>query len=159
MDEQIKILLVDDEEPSREALLLLLKGAGYRLTGCGSGSEALEFLATDSFDLVITDLFLPDLTGIDILKKVKELSAVMEVILITGHASAESAVRAMKEWITRPSELVRPSSVTSNGLAAIVPVDRTGQAPADAASRVRRVNRMSYPNPRIALRSTSQGAR
>jgi DNA-binding NtrC family response regulator len=106
MDEQIKILLVDDEEPSREALLILLQRAGYRLTGCGSGNEALELLASDSFDLVITDLFLPDLTGIDILKKVKELSPVMEVILITGHASAESAVRAMKEgafdYITKP---------------------------------------------------------
>ena len=106
MDEQIRILLIDDEEPSRQALVLLLQRAGYHLTGCGSGKEALELLARDSFDLVITDLFLPDLTGIDILTKVKEFSPVMEVILITGFASAESAVRAMKEgafdYITKP---------------------------------------------------------
>jgi DNA-binding NtrC family response regulator len=106
MKEQINILLIDDEEPVREALLLLLKNAGYRTSSCGSGSSAFQLLANEQFDIVITDLFLPDVNGIDILKKVKELSPAIEVILITGHASAETAVRAMKEgafdYITKP---------------------------------------------------------
>ena len=96
MNRQINILLVDDEEPIREALLLLLKNADYRISGCGSGQEALQLLANEPFDIVITDLFLPDITGIDILKKVKGLSSAIEVILITGHASAETAVKAMR---------------------------------------------------------------
>jgi DNA-binding NtrC family response regulator len=106
MNEQIKILLVDDEQPIREALLLLLKNADYRISGCGSGQEAIQHLESEQFDIVVTDLFLPDITGIDILKKAKGLSPTIEVILITGHASAETAVRAMKEgafdYITKP---------------------------------------------------------
>ncbi len=106
MNMQINILLVDDEEPIREALLLLLKSAGYRVDGCGSGEEALQLLGKEPFDIVITDLFLPDITGIDILKKAKGVYPTIEVILITGHASAETAVRAMKEgafdYITNP---------------------------------------------------------
>jgi two-component system, NtrC family, response regulator AtoC len=106
MNRQINILLVDDEEPIREAMLLLLKAADYRITACASGQEALQILANEQFDIVITDLFLPDITGIDILTKAKGLFPSLEVILITGHASAETAVRAMKEgafdYITKP---------------------------------------------------------
>ena len=98
MDEHIRILLIEDEAPSREALTLLLKGGGYHVTGTGSGQEAFVFLAAN--------LFLPDLYCIDNLKQVKSLSPAMEVIMITGHASAETAVRAMKEgafdYITKP---------------------------------------------------------
>ena len=106
MNKQINILLVDDEEPIREAMLLLLKAADYRITACASGQEALQTLANEQFDIVVTDLFLPDITGIDILTKAKGLFPSLEVILITGHASAETAVRAMKEgafdYITKP---------------------------------------------------------
>jgi len=106
MNKQINILLVDDEEPIREAMLLLLKAADYRITACASGQEALQTLANEQFDIIITDLFLPDITGIDILTKAKGLFPSLEVILITGHASAETAVRAMKEgafdYITKP---------------------------------------------------------
>jgi len=106
MNKQINILLVDDEQPIREALLLLLKNADYRISGCGSGQEAIQHLESEQYDIVVTDLFLPDVNGIDILKKAKELSPTIEVILITGHASAETAVRAMKEgafdYITKP---------------------------------------------------------
>jgi two-component system, NtrC family, response regulator AtoC len=106
MNKQINILLVDDEEPIREAMLLLLKAADYRITACASGQEALQILAIEQFDIIITDLFLPDITGIDILTKAKVLFPSLEVILITGHASAETAVRAMKEgafdYITKP---------------------------------------------------------
>ena len=106
MKDRIKILLIDDEAPSREALLVLLRGMKYAVQGAGSGAEAFRHLAAEEFEIVITDLFLPDTTGIDILKKVKETSPGTEVILITGYASAESAVSAMKEgafdYITKP---------------------------------------------------------
>jgi DNA-binding NtrC family response regulator len=88
---------------------MLLKNADYDVLGAGSGKEAFALLASDSFDIIITDLFLPDLDGIDILKQVKSVSPAMEVILITGHASAETAVKAMKEgafdYITKPLNL------------------------------------------------------
>src|SRR6266545_3390666 len=109
MNKTVKILLVEDEAPSREALSLLLQAKGYLVTGIGMGRDALKLLAAERFDIVITDLFLPDLNGIDILKEVKSLSPGVEVILITGHASAETAVQAMKEgafdYITKPLNL------------------------------------------------------
>lgn len=106
MKERVKILLVEDDDSSREPLLMLLKGLKYFARGAASGTEALRALAAESFEIVITDLFMPDLNGIDILKKVKQSSPATEVILITGHASAETAVSAMKEgafdYITKP---------------------------------------------------------
>ncbi|GLI40078.1 sigma-54 dependent transcriptional regulator [Geobacter hydrogenophilus] len=106
MKERTRILLIDDEESGREALTLILRNAGHHVTGAASGREAAQHLARDKFDIIITDLFLPDTNGIDILKSVKRDSPFTEVILITGHASAETAVRAMKEgaydYITKP---------------------------------------------------------
>jgi two-component system response regulator AtoC len=120
MKEQINILLIDDEEPIREAMILLLKNAGYRTSGCGSGKEAYQLLTSEPFDIVITDLFLPDVTGIDILKKVKGVSRATEVILITGHASAETAVRAMKEgafdYITKPLNVEELRVIIENAI-------------------------------------------
>lgn len=106
MDEQARILLIDDDNSSREALTLLLTYAGYAITAVPSGSEAVQLLESDSFSLVITDLFLPDIDGIDVLRMAKKNAPDMEVIVITGNASAETAVRAMKEgaydYITKP---------------------------------------------------------
>jgi DNA-binding NtrC family response regulator len=105
MKERAKILLIEDEEPTREALILLLKSS-FSIKGTDSGTEGLRLMETERFDIVISDLFLPDMSGIDILKKIKDSSPHTEVILITGHASAETAVRAMKEgafdYITKP---------------------------------------------------------
>lgn len=101
-----QILLIDDEAPNREALTLLLTHAGYQVQAAASGEEGLEILHKTPFEIVITDLFLPGVNGIDILKKVKEDSPYTCVILITGNASAETAVEAMKEgafdYITKP---------------------------------------------------------
>ena len=106
MKERTRILLIDDEESGREALTLLLKAAGHHIRGAASGAEGFLLLAREKYDIIITDLFLPDTNGIDILKKVKTDAPLTEVILITGHASAETAVRAMKEgafdYITKP---------------------------------------------------------
>jgi DNA-binding NtrC family response regulator len=101
-----QILLIDDESHNREALTLLLSHAGYQVRSAASGEEALQILQETPFEVVITDLFLPGVSGIDILKRVKEDSPYTNVILITGNASAETAVEAMKEgafdYITKP---------------------------------------------------------
>jgi two-component system, NtrC family, response regulator AtoC len=106
MKERVKILLVEDEDLSRESLARLLKMAGFQVKGAATGKIALSLLAHEPFEIIITDLFLPDINGIDILKHVKEISPHTEVIMITGHASAETAVKAMKEgafdYVTKP---------------------------------------------------------
>jgi DNA-binding NtrC family response regulator len=106
MKNPFQILLVEDEAPNREALALLLKKAGYEIQTAASGEEAFERLNKAAFDIVVTDLFLPGINGMEILKRVKKESPETHVLMITGNASAETAVEAMKEgafdYITKP---------------------------------------------------------
>lgn len=106
MKKLYQILLIDDEPHNLQALSLLLGNTGYQVTTAASGEEALDILKNATFETVITDLFLPGVSGMDILKHVKEHSPFTSVILITGNASAETAVEAMKEgafdYITKP---------------------------------------------------------
>lgn len=106
MDELIKILVIDDDDSGREALTMLLKSAGYAVASAATGGEALELIDRNSYQVIVSDLFLPDTSGFDILQNVQKTSPTTEVIVVTGHASAQSAVRAMKEgafdYITKP---------------------------------------------------------
>ena len=106
MDDAARILFIDDDPGSRESLTLLLEREGYWVDAVTAGEEALGLLSEKSYDVIITDLFLPGVSGIDILKHVKEHSLPCNVILITGNATAETAVEAMKEgaydYITKP---------------------------------------------------------
>ncbi len=106
MDNIARILFIDDDPGSRESLTLLLELEGYQVEAVAVGEDAIELLSRKSYDVVITDLFLPGVSGIDILKYVKEHSLPCNVILITGNATAETAVKAMKEgafdYITKP---------------------------------------------------------
>jgi len=106
MPDAPRILFIDDEPGSREGLALLLEREGLRVDALADGEEALNLLARKSYDVIITDLFLPGVSGIDILKHVKERSLPCNVIMITGYATAETAVEAMKEgafdYITKP---------------------------------------------------------
>ncbi|MCF6179996.1 MAG: sigma-54 dependent transcriptional regulator [Geopsychrobacter sp.] len=105
MPQSASILLIDDEKESCLALSTLLRQVGYTVSSTHSGEAALEMLP-QNFELIISDLFLPGISGIDILKKVKEVSPRTCFILITGNASAETAVEAMKEgafdYVTKP---------------------------------------------------------
>ena len=100
------LLLIDDDEQSCSTLGLLLTKADYQVTTASSGEEGMELLVRTPFDIVITDLRLPGIDGLEILKRVKEHNAEINVILITGNSSAESAVTAMKygafDYVTKP---------------------------------------------------------
>ncbi len=111
MSDRPRILLIDDEPDSCKALSILLGKAGYLVDFFHSGEEALQRIQQLQYDLIISDLLLPGVSGIDILKQVKEKSPNTSVILITGNASAETAVEAMKEgaldYITKPFNIER----------------------------------------------------
>lgn len=92
-----KILVVDDDEGMREFLEIMLAREGYHVTTAPDASKALNQCKKQKFDLILTDLKMPKVDGIEFLKSVKEISQEAIVILITAYASPETAVSAMKE--------------------------------------------------------------
>ncbi|MBW1740440.1 MAG: sigma-54-dependent Fis family transcriptional regulator [Deltaproteobacteria bacterium] len=100
------ILIVEDEDIARKNLEHILKKEGYDVVSVNSGMKALELLKSRTFDLVITDLRMKKVDGMEVLEKSRELQPLTEVIMITGYATVDSAVKAMKEgayhYIAKP---------------------------------------------------------
>jgi len=90
------ILVVEDIHQERAALCEVLKGWGYRVTAVGNGVSALEKLKGQNYDLVISDLKMPELNGLELLRKVDEDKIGVPVIIISGYGTVQSAVDAMK---------------------------------------------------------------
>jgi len=100
------ILLIEDEADVRESYLDMLDFFGYQVTPAANGKEGLELLTSQEFDVVITDLNMPVMNGMELLKRMRELQISTEVIVITGFATIENAISAMKQgafdYITKP---------------------------------------------------------
>jgi DNA-binding NtrC family response regulator len=100
------ILVVDDQSSMRLTLTALLKQAGHTLMQAGTGEDASDKIGKNDFDVVITDLKLDKVTGLDVLRAAKQNNAQTEVIMLTGFGSVESAVAAMKagaiDYLTKP---------------------------------------------------------
>lgn len=115
-----KILVIDDESRMCESLSELLGGSGYKVQTIQSAPAAVELLKQEPFDLVITDIKMPELTGLDILKVVKEIDPETIVILMTGYASLESALEAIKngafEYLLKPVEFTQLEISVRRGL-------------------------------------------
>lgn len=115
-----KILVVDDEQSLREVLSIMLKRAGYAVTSAMDGEEAIELLNKEIFDLVITDLRMPKIDGMEVLKAVKSASPETVVLIITAFASADSAVEAMKQgaydYLTKPFQVDEVQLIIRNAL-------------------------------------------
>jgi DNA-binding NtrC family response regulator len=91
-----KILLVDDETAILNTLSLLLEDSGWQVTTASGGMEALDALDQDIYDLMITDLRMPDLDGLSLFQKAKAKDSLLEVIFISAYADLKSAVQAVK---------------------------------------------------------------
>ena len=115
-----KILVVDDEQSLRDVLSIMLKRAGYAVTSAMDGEEAVELLNKEIFDLVITDLRMPKIDGMEVLKAVKSASPETVVLIITAFASADSAVEAMKQgaydYLTKPFQVDEVQLIIRNAL-------------------------------------------
>src|SRR5262245_44648568 len=90
------ILIVDDERSMREFLAIYLRRAGHRVEAAGDGEAARKAMAGREFDVVLTDLRMPDASGLDILAESKKLHPDTQVIVVTAFATAETAIAAMK---------------------------------------------------------------
>jgi two-component system response regulator PilR (NtrC family) len=115
-----KILVVDDEQSLRDVLSIMLKRAGYAVTTAMDGEEAVELLSREIFDLVITDLRMPKIDGMEVLKAVKSASPETVVLIITAFATADSAVEAMKQgaydYLTKPFQVDEVQLIIRNAL-------------------------------------------
>ncbi|MFH1676155.1 MAG: sigma-54 dependent transcriptional regulator, partial [bacterium] len=115
-----RILVTDDEELVRWTFNQILSEEGYNVTLAETGEEALEFFKRYKFDLVILDIKLPGIDGIEVLKKIKELDKDALVIMVTAHGGIESAVQCMKlgafHYFTKPFELDEVKLLTRQAL-------------------------------------------
>ena len=102
----MNILIVDDHDSSREALQEVIEREGHHPIVAKDGSGAIELLTDEPIDIVLTDLRLPDLDGLEILKEVQKEKPDVPVVLITGHGTVDTAVSAMKmgaqDYLTKP---------------------------------------------------------
>jgi two-component system, NtrC family, response regulator PilR len=115
-----RILVVDDEKSMRELLSIMLGKEGHEVVAAESGQKAVGFLDQDIFDLVITDVKMPKMGGLEVLKAVKDASPDTVVIMITAYATAETAVEAMKEgaydYIMKPFKVDEIKHIVRNAL-------------------------------------------
>ncbi len=100
------ILVIDDDESIRDSMSLVLSKEGYLVRSAVSGEEGLNLFGAEGFQVVFVDLKLPGTTGLQVLSRIKEASPETPVVIITGYASIESAVEAMKlgayDYMTKP---------------------------------------------------------
>jgi two-component system response regulator HydG len=100
------ILVVEDDAESRAAMMKVLESVGYKTIEADNGQQGLDIVLHESVDILITDLRLPVMDGVELLKRAKAADQEIEVILITGHGTVEVAVEAIKEgaydFITKP---------------------------------------------------------
>lgn len=101
-----RILIVDDEAPSRDLCRLFLESDGFTVETCDRADKAMALLSLKKFDLVLTDLSMPDMDGVELVKKVKYHYPSTNVIIMTAFGSVASAVESMKsgayDYITKP---------------------------------------------------------
>jgi two-component system response regulator AtoC len=109
MQETIRVLVVDDEEPLRRLLKKELTRKGFFVEAASDGKSALEILKENTFDILLLDIIMPGIDGISLMKKLRADPASPAIIVLTGRATVETAVEAMKhgayDYLTKPYKL------------------------------------------------------
>jgi two-component system nitrogen regulation response regulator NtrX len=114
------VLVVDDEENIRETLKDVLEDDGYKVFNAGDGRKALEILHKNFVDVVLLDLWLPNMGGIEVLQRIKGIEGDIPVIIISGHGTIDAAVKATKEgafdFIEKPLSIDRVLNVINHAM-------------------------------------------
>jgi len=107
--EDFRVLIVDDEPDFLETIVKRLRKRKIDATGISSGKTALELLEVQHFDVVILDVRMPGMDGIETLREMKRMRPLMEVIMLTGHASVETGMDGMRQgafdYVMKPAEI------------------------------------------------------
>ena len=141
--EAVKLLIVDDEFNTREALMRYL-GRKFAVTGAENGSDAIEKLKSEDFDLVLTDLRMPDADGMSVLDAAMSKAVPPKCIMLTAYGSISEAVTAMKkgafDFVTKPVKLAKLEEVISAALASgkAAPAEFADSSDPEEAPPVRR---------------------
>jgi len=115
-----RILIVDDEEPIRAVLVDLFEELGWRVDQAGDGESGRDSAIANDYDLVVLDLSLPKLNGLEVLCAVKESKPELPIVMITGYASMRSAIEALKlgayDYITKPFDLDEVQNIAEHAM-------------------------------------------
>src|SRR5271169_1917877 len=115
-----RIMVVDDEDVARKNLVHILTKESYDVIPASDGKEALQKLASTEFDVVVTDLRMPGIDGMELLENIRKHHPDTRVIMVTGHATVSSAVQAMNEgafyYITKPFKLEEVRSTVTKAV-------------------------------------------
>ena len=114
------LLLVDDEPGIRQSLSAVLQDEGYRIEAVASGAECLQALERDRFQMVLLDVWMTDLDGLEVLQRIRESHPGVVVVMISGHGTVETAVKATKlgafDFLEKPLSLDKTLVVVKNAL-------------------------------------------
>jgi len=131
-----RVLVVDDEQIVRDSCERVLKDAGYAVRTVGNGHDALEACRAERFDVMFTDLKMPGMQGLDVIRKVAKEFPETRVIIITGYPSQESALHAGRlgvfDYLEKPLSPERLSAATQSALTQPAPRQTTVELPETA---------------------------
>jgi|UniRef100_A0A7C3ZB05 DNA-binding NtrC family response regulator len=107
--DKFRILIVDDEDDFRETIIKRLRARKLEVEGAASGPQALEMLDNQDYDVVVLDVKMPGMDGIETLRQIKLKKPLVEVIMLTGHASVEAGIQGMQlgafDYVMKPVAL------------------------------------------------------
>lgn len=115
-----KILIIDDEKGIRSSLKGILEDEGYSIKTANTGEDCLKLIEWQNFDLILLDIWLPEMDGIEVLKKIKKRDENPQIVMISGHGTVETAVKATKlgayDFLEKPLSLEKVVLTVKNAL-------------------------------------------
>lgn len=118
--EMPQILVVDDHAKARESMADILRHAGHHVTCCASAGEALQLLTRQTFDVILTDLQMPGMTGLEFIRELERRNVAAQVVMVTAYASVSTAVEAMRhgafDYIEKPFDVEQLETLVERAL-------------------------------------------
>ena len=154
------ILVVDDEKSQREILEMILSGEGYDVTTASSGEAAMKFVADRHFDLVLTDLKMTGMTGLDLLKELTDFDKSIIVLLLTAHGTVDSAVDALRlgafDYLQKPYDREKLLDTISRALNKLSNLDAEIISDSEEMDRVKKlILKVAKSNSTVLIRGES----